>query len=269
MYQIGLFSKMNRITTKTLRHYDELGLLKPAYLDQFTGYRYYTSDQLPRLNKILSLKQMGVSLSDITKMMDNPQGVELFLKLKEQELASQIKETQEKLLNIQSYQKRIRGAMIMKYDPVIKSLPEVIVASMRMIAPDYDYYFHIIPKMGIEMNRLGAVCALPAYCFNIYHDGEYKEKDIDVEVCEAVTDFCESSEMVKFKRISGVDTALCILHKGPYALLSDAYAFAFEWIKDNDYEPVGEPRESYIDGIWNKEDDNEWLTEIQIPIGKR
>ena len=120
--------------------------------------------------------------------------------------------------------------------------------------------------MGEEMERLGAVCAKPEYCFNIYHDGEYKETDIDVEVCEAVVAFCEDSEMVKFKKIQGVDSALCIFHKGPYSTLSEAYRFAFEWIKDNGYDLVSQPRESYIDGIWNKEDASDWLTEIQIPI---
>lgn len=268
MYQIGLFSKMNRITTKTLRHYDEIGLLKPAYIDDFTGYRFYSSEQLPRLNKVLTLKQMGVSLQEIIKIIDDPTGVEVFLKLKEKELEESIRQEQEKLLHVKNYRKRIRGEMLMKYDPVIKSLPEVIVASMRIIAPNYDYYFDIIPKMGDEMRRLGAVCAKPEYCFNIYHDGEYKEKDIDVEVCEAVVDYCEDSEMVKYKKIKAVETAICVLHKGPYSLLPDAYNFTFEWIKDNGYEFIGEPRESYIDGIWNKEDESEWLTEIQIPIGK-
>ncbi len=138
-----------------------------------------------------------------------------------------------------------------------------------MIVPSYDYYFQIIPKMGVEMERLGAVCAKPEYCFNIYHDGEYKESNIDVEVCEAVVEFCKDSEMVKFKKIDAVKTVLCIiLHKGPYFLFPEAYHFAFEWIKDNGYILVGEPRESYVDGIWNKDDENEWLTEIQILISK-
>ncbi|QVK18174.1 MerR family transcriptional regulator [Mycoplasmatota bacterium] len=269
MYQIGIFSKMNRITTKTLRHYDEIGLLKPAYIDDFTGYRYYSSNQLPRLNKILTLKQMGVSLSEILEIIDEPKGVEVFLKLKEQELKEKIKQEQKKLLHVKNYQKRIRGELIMKYNPVIKSLPEVIVASMRMISPSYNYYFEVIPKMGEEMRRLGAVCAMPEYCFNIYHDSEYKETDIDVEVCEAVVEFCDDSEMVKFKKINYVETAVCVLHKGPYSLLREAYNFVFEWIKDNGYEVIGEPRESYIDGIWNTEDESEWLTEIQIPIAKR
>ena len=266
MYQIGQFSKMNRITTKTLRHYDELGLLKPVYVDDFTGYRFYTSEQLPRLHRILGLKQMGLSLAQISILIDDPSAITIYLELREKDLEDRLQEEKKQLTQIKNYQRRLRGEYTMEYEPIIKSLPEVIVASMRFIAPNYDYYFDIIPKMGDEMRRQGAVCSLPEYCFNIYHDMEYKEKDIDVEVCEAVVDYCEDSDIVHYKVIKGVDKALCLLHKGPYSVLPEAYAFAMNWIKANDYELIGEPRESYIDGIWNKEDDSDWLTEIQFPI---
>lgn len=154
----------------------------------------------------------------------------------------------------------------MNYNPVIKKLPGCIVASMRYLAPNYHSYFEVIPKMGDEMRLLGAVCAEPEYCFNLYHDGEFRETDIDVEVCEAVVDFCEDSEMVRFKTIDAVEEAVCVLHKGPYEFLPDAYNFAFEWIDENGYQVVGLPRESYIDGIWNREDASDWLTELQIPV---
>lgn len=259
---------MNRITTKTLRLYDEMELLKPAYVDKLTGYRYYSSEQLPRLNRILTLKQMGMSLVDIKKIIDEENGIDVFLRLKEKELLKNIEEEQIKLSSVRNYMKRLKGELDMIYHPVIKSLPECIVASIRFIAPNYNYYFDIIPKMGKEMHRLGAVCAEPEYCFNIYHDGEYKEENIDVEVCEAVVDYCQDSDTVKFKKLESVKEALCILHKGSYKLFPNAYNFAFEWIKDNHYSVIDLPRESYIDGIWNKDSEKEWLTEIQVPISK-
>lgn len=266
MYRIGLFSKMNRITAKTLRHYDDIGLLKPEYVDDFTGYRYYSGSQIPRLHKIIALKQMGLNLTDIKTVIDEPVSIELFLKLKENELKKKIQEANNQLIQIDNYMKRIQGGISMKYNPVIKSLPEVIVASMRFTAKSYDDYFEVVPKMGEEMSKAGVVCAEPEYCFNIYHDKEYKEKDIDVEVCEAVIDFYEDTDKVKYKRISKVNEAVCVLHKGPYDLLREAYTFTFEWIKNNGYQIIGEPRESYIDGIWNEENEEKWLTEIQIPI---
>lgn len=268
MYQIGLFSKMNRITTKTLRHYDDIGLLKPAFVDELTGYRFYTSEQLPTLNRIIALKQMGLSLKDILTVIDEKSAVEVFLRLKEQELKQHIREDEIKLSHVKNYLKRMKGEFLMNYNPVIKSLPECIVASMRFNADSYEDYFKTIPPMGKEMGRLGAICAEPAYCFNIYHDGEYKSSDMDVEVCEAVVDYCDDSDIVKFKKIDQVNEALCVLHKGPYSDLASAYDFAFQWLNDNGYEIVGPPRESYIDGIWNKDSDNDWLTELQIPMIK-
>ena len=74
---------------------------------------------------------------------------------------------------------------------ILKELPEVIVACMRTTIPSYNELFNIMPSMGREMERLGCVCAVPEYCFNIYHDGGYKEFDIDVEMCEAVTEMME------------------------------------------------------------------------------
>ena len=266
MYQIGLFSKINHITTKTLRHYDELDLLKPEYVDYASGYRYYTSEQLPRLHRILALKQLGLSLGEIKEIIENPVSIELLLKLKEKELAREMRENEQKLSQVRSWLDTIQGGETMHYTALIKELPAVTVASMRTIAPSYDSYFEIVPGMGEEMKRQGAICAKPAYCFTIYHDGEYRDKDIDIEVCESVVRSCKDSDLVQYKKVPREPQAVCVLHKGPYSTIRNAYAFAFQWIRENNREPSGNPRESYIDGIWNRESEQEWLTELQIPI---
>lgn len=152
----------------------------------------------------------------------------------------------------------------MSYEVVLKELPEIIVYSKRMVIPNYDAYFEIIPKIGEEIKAANPdlKCAVPEYCFIIYHDGEYKEKDIDVEFCEAVTSFGKDTETIKFKKMDRVPVAACVYHKGPYSTIGNAYAHLFKWIADNGYTPCEGPRESAIDGIWNKEDENEWLTEL-------
>ncbi|PKM94108.1 MAG: MerR family transcriptional regulator [Firmicutes bacterium HGW-Firmicutes-1] len=267
MFSIGTFSNINKITTKTLRHYDEIGLLKPEFVDPFTGYRYYTSDQLPRLHKIITLKQMGLALNDIKASLNNPESLELFLKLKEQDILNQIGEEQSKLMQIRSYFNLMKGAEFSMYTTVIKPLPEVIVASMRQIVPSYDTFFDLCPNvMAKEMENVGCVCAVPEYCFNIYHDGEYKEHDIDVEICEAISEMKKDTEILKFKVIPEVPLAACALHKGPYETLRDAYSYIFKWIEENQYDILDFPRESFIDGIWNKESNEDWLTEIQVPV---
>ena len=266
MYLIGLFSKINRVTAKTLRHYDEIGLLKPEHVDGETGYRYYTSAQLPVLHRILALKQLGLTLEEIRRVIADPSSVEILLEMKSRELEASIRRERRQLNEVGRWLANLKGENAMQYTVLVKDLPEVIVASMRTTVPSYDTYFDIVPKMGDEMRRQGAVCRTPAYCFTIYHDGEYKDRDIDVEVCEAVQKVCADSEMVKYKTVEGVPEAACVLHKGPYSTLREAYLFVFSWIGENGYTIAGNPRESYIDGIWNKDSKEEWLTEVQVPI---
>ncbi|WP_234121821.1 MerR family transcriptional regulator [Clostridium hydrogenum] len=262
-----MFSKINRITTKTLRHYDEIGLLKPEHVDKFTGYRYYTTRQLPRLHEILALKQMGLSLQNIKEIMDNPKALELFLKLKEEEIKSNIKMEEMKLLQIKNFASISQGSINIMYTPIIKDIPKIIVASIRKTISNYEELYYISKSiMEKELNRLQCEKFKPNYCFTIYHDGEYKETNIDVEVCERVVSKKVGSGPIKFKELDKVEKAVCILHKGSYSKFREAYAFIFNWIEENDYEIIGSVRESYIDGIWNKENENEWLTEIQVPI---
>ena len=70
MLRIGEFSKLSRVSIRMLSHYDDIGLLKPAEIDQFTGYRYYSPEQLPVIGRITALKDMGFSLADIVKMLE-------------------------------------------------------------------------------------------------------------------------------------------------------------------------------------------------------
>lgn len=269
MYRIGMFSKINKVTIKTLRYYDEVGLLKPAYVDNENGYRYYTSEQLPLLHKIIALKQIGFSIDEIIAII-NGRNVALIFKERKKEIESAIVENQLQLSLISHYLDNMKEERDMNYDVVIKELPEVIVYSKRMTIPSYDAYFQIIPSIGEEMKKANPdlKCAVPEYCFIIYHDGEYKESNIDVEFCEAVTQFGKDTSTIKFKQMERVPTAACVYHKGPYKDLGKAYAKLFQWISDNGYTTSDNPRESYIDGIWNKEDEKDWLTEVQIPVYK-
>ena len=270
MYRIGLFSKINKVTVKTLRYYDETGLLNPAYVDPENGYRYYTSTQLPRLHKIIALRQIGFSIDEITAIL-NGRNINVIFNLRKRELEGIIEESNRQLAQITHYLEKMKEDFNMSYEVALKELPEVLVYSKRMVIPNYDYYFEIIPRIGQEVAEAnpGIKCAVPEYCFVIYHDGEYKENDIDVEFCEAVTAFGVDTESIRFKKIERVPTAACVYHQGPYRTIGNAYAQLFKWIDENGYTPSDKPRESYIDGTWNKENEMDWLTELQVPILKK
>ena len=151
---------------------------------------------------------------------------------------------------------------------VLKALPEVIVASMRTTVQDYNAFFEIVPRMGEYMKSVGAVCRTPEYCFTIFHDDEYREEEIDVEICEAVVEPRKDSQTVRFRTIDGASAAACIQHRGPYETLGESYNRLFRWIEENGYVRADHPRESYIDGIWNRDEEAEWLTEIQVPVAR-
>ena len=103
------------------------------------------------------------------------------------------------------------------------------------------------------------------YEFCEYPDGEYKETDIRIRHNEAVTMMGRENEKIRFRILPPVKV-LSIFHKGPYDSIGDAYAYIMKYAEQNNYKPAGLARECYIDGIWNKESPEEWLTEIQLPI---
>ncbi len=266
MYRIGEFSKLTKTTIKTLRYYDEIGLLKPEYVDEENGYRYYSTSQLFSLHKIISLRQIGLSVADTLNVISGD-NVENILLGRKAEIQSFLNEAQNQLARINCILSENEEDLFMNYQVVIKELPECIVYSKRMKLDSYKDYFTVLPALGEAVTKAnpGIKSASPEYCFIVSHDGEYKEKDIDVEFCEAVDRIGNEIEGVVFKKIESVK-AVTVMHKGSYEGLRNAYAFIMKWIEENGYKIIENPRENYIDGIWNKENEEDWLTEIQVPV---
>ncbi|MFN2189447.1 MAG: MerR family transcriptional regulator, partial [Candidatus Promineifilaceae bacterium] len=100
MLKIGEFSRLSEVTVKTLHHYDELGLLRPAHIDRFTGYRYYTVEQLPKIHRIMALKELGLSLEQISSLFQgdvSTEQIQGMLRLRQAEIQQQLREEQKRL----------------------------------------------------------------------------------------------------------------------------------------------------------------------------
>lgn len=266
LYKIGMFAAMNHVSIKTLRYYDEQGLLKPTYVDEINGYRYYIVSQIADLHQILALKNMGFSLDDIRAILKGKSEKELLI-AKKQEILRELAQLTAKLAQVESYLNEEN--LDLSAPVLVKKIPEVIVAAMTERIDTYDALFEVIPKMGEEMERLGCKCAEPNYCFTHYLEEGYKDEQILVEVCEAVAAVKDDSEVMQFKVLPEIKEAACIFHKGSYDTFPKSYEKLLKFIEENEYEICGNVRESYIDGVWNKESVEEWLTEIQIPVCKR
>ena len=264
LYKIGMFAQMNHITIKTLRFYEEQGLLLPAYVDGENGYRYYTMNQMADIQRITALKQAGFTLDDI-KLINQGADTAYLLSTKKAALLKKIAELTSQIAVIDGYLSGPAGTL--DAPVLIRTIPAVTVASMKKRIDSYDELFSLMPEMGAEMERLGCRCALPEYCFTHYLEPGFRDEHILIETCEAVTEKKEDSALVKFRELPEI-TAACIFHKGSYSNFSESYAAILRFIEENGYKICGNIRESYIDGIWNKDREEDWLSEIQIPVSR-
>lgn len=262
LYKIGMFAQINHVTVKALRFYEEQKLLLPAYVDGENGYRYYTMNQMADIQRITALKQAGFTLEEI-KLVNQGADTAYLLASKKAALLKKIAELTSQIAVIDGYLSD--PANTLDTPVLIRKIPAVTVAAMEKRIDSYDELFSFMPEMGAEMERLGCQCALPEYCFTHYLEQGYKEDHILIETCEAVTKKKEDSALVKFRELPEI-TAACIFHKGSYNNFPETYAAILRFIEENGYEICGNIRENYIDGIWNKDREEEWLSEIQIPV---
>ena len=266
--KIGEFSRLMQTTVKTLRHYEQIGLLLPDEVDEATGYRYYRMEQMQRLNAIKDLKSLGFSLDEIKDIYDDDThtpSLEI-LEAKIDDCRRQLRELEQRRLRLAVLADSRKQLLIMEKFS-IQSLPEIIVASHREVVENYDAIGAMcVNIIGPEMQRLGYKCPPPGYCFTIEHDKEYKPKDIDIEYCEQVEEAGEDSAIITFKRLPAVPTALCMKHVGPYDRFYQSYVELFKYAEEQGYQIAGAPRTCYIDGCWNQEDPEKWLSLIQLPV---
>jgi effector-binding domain-containing protein len=271
MIRIGDFSKLSRVSVKTLRYYDEMGLLKPVEVDPFTGYRLYEYSQLSVLNRILTLKDLGFSLEEIGRLLDDGLSVEQMrgmLKLRETEVRQMVQEEAERLERIRTRLRQIEQENGMsKYDVVIKKVDAVKIASVRDVVPLPSEQGGLWQEVGeyLEANRIRPNGA----CFALYHDDEFKERDWDIEVCEPIDGNLSESKRVKVRTLPAIASTACTIHNGGFATIGEAYNAIGKWITDNGYRIVGPCREVYLNPSKNgSQTDPDTVTEIQFPVEK-
>jgi effector-binding domain-containing protein len=270
MFKIGDFSRLSFVTVKALRYYDEIGLLKPVKVDRFTGYRYYSADQLPRLNYIVALKDLGLSLDEIALLVKDSltpaQMRDIFI-LKKAELQQRVTDEQRRLEKVEKLLNTIEqeGAMP-KYQVVLKKVEPMKIASVRDTVPTYHDITMLVEKlMPVFMNHSTSIAG-PFIA--IYHDMEYKEKDIDIESAVPINGDLELPEPINVRNLPGEDTVATTIHRGPYETIGEAYQALMAWCEANGYELAGPDREVYLTSPNDTKNPDEYVTELQQPVRK-
>ena len=262
MLKIGEFSRLSMLTIKALRFYEKEGLLLPARVDQESGYRFYETDQLAAAATIKALRQLDFTVDEIKAHLG---GIPLqdALSRKKAELQQRQSDISARISIINYLLEESK----MKYQTIVKEIDETIVYSEERVLENYSDVTTLVLESAEECLRLNPdiECVSPDYSFCEYLDGEYKESNIRMRYSQAVTRTGIENERIKFRALPATK-ALCIYHKGSYDRLGEAYSFIYNYAEQNGYEIAEFHRECYIDGIWNKEDPEDWLTEIQLPI---
>lgn len=262
MFKIGEFSKLSMLTVKALRFYEKEGLLIPARIDEWSGYRFYEAGQLETAATIKALRQLDFSVEEIKAHLS---GVPLrsALRAKKAELIQRQADISARI-SIINY---LMEESEMKYQAVIKTIGECTVYSEERNLERYSDVTILVLESAQECLRLnpGIECTKPDYGFCEYLDGEYKQSNMRVRYSQAVTKAGVGNERIQF-RVLPETKAICIYHKGAYDRLGEAYAYIYRYALENGYQVAGLHRECYIDGVWNKENIEDWLTEIQLPV---
>ncbi len=270
MYSIGDFSRMSRLSVKTLRFYHEKGLLIPAAVDEQTGYRYYSDDNLLVARLIVALRDMEFSLSDIaTILADREHDVDLV-----EHLERQKKTLVERLTHYRDLVKKIDEVIRMErqsqeIDQMFTALEvqerttePILIAGLRMKGK-YHECGDGFSKIAKEVGRY--ICGKPML---LCYDDEYREEDADFEPCFPIR---------KEVSVSGLDVrrlpncrCVTLVHQGPYDTLNRSYSVALGHARQQGYELAVPSREVYLRGpgmLW-KGNPKKYLTEIQLPIAE-
>ena len=282
MFKIGEFSRLSRVSVRMLRHYDQLGLLTPSQTDPFTGYRYYSAQQLPRLNRILALRELGFSLEQIAGMLDDDISTEQLLgmlKLKRAEVEEQVKSEQERLRQLEGRIRQMSETPTYEaYDVIVREVEPELAATYREVAADDDRIQGMFDMVETYVARFeGARADKPP--FSIYYDDDYREQHIDAEIAVPLKYAIPENELIRVRQLPRLPNVACVVHVGEYSDIYQAYNSLLAWIDANDYQMTGPIREVYLrygaDGLDFElpathltNDKYEYVTELQLPVSR-
>ena len=266
MLKIGEFARLVDVPVKTLRYYDEIGLFKSDHIDEQTGYRFYSFEQLPRLNRLLALKDLGLSLSQIDHMLQEDLSADQLrdmLLQKQVELEDHARDIRERIARVGARLSLIEMEDKMPdYEVVIKTVDPVLVASSQEAIPDYET---IGPVMGRLYNGVAAHI--------VKHKGQFAGPGITVwhenlkaEATLPIKKTIPEGDGVKVHELPG-DQMACLIHHGGFEGFPRAYQAGVQWIEANGYEITGPNREVYLQFRPDGNPEN-YVTEIQFPVAK-
>ena len=271
MYSIGEFSKIGSVTTKTLRYYDEIGLLPPAYVDEESHYRYYNTEQVEVILLINELKQYDLKLEQIKAILEKDDLALLahFLEERVHELENEIDANLRLKASIEKKMQHIQlGGKMM--DKISKFVVEAkVFEPMQVIGKvatiEITQMGKVLGDVFAELYQGGLRPAGPVMTF--YHDESFEPQHATIEVCVQIEDTEVARANDKVKTLQPGMCAICT-HVGPYDQLGGAYAAILKWMEENGYKTASAPFDIYMNDPQVVKNPEELITKVCFPITK-
>ena len=274
MFRIGEFAQIAQVSSRQLRFYDQIGLLQPAHTDTQTGYRYYSIRQLPRLNSILALKELGLSLEQIGPLLKDQLSVAdlrgmLIMKRAQAEQALQAEEV--RLRHIESRIAQIdKYGAIEGYDVVAKSVPALPFLSLRCSCSGMDDVAQMLGRVaedGARQIRAGLRDKLI-----VVSRSEAESDALDLEIGYSlrrpsnVGVRIAGDRVLAASELPAVETMAAIVRQGTNVESHAAFGAIGTWIEANNYEIAGPCREVFLEPVTGPPGIEGALVEIQFPV---
>jgi DNA-binding transcriptional MerR regulator/predicted transcriptional regulator YdeE len=270
MLNIGEFARLGQVSPRMLRHYDEIGLLKPKRVDRHTGYRSYEVAQLRRLHRLLALRDLGFSLEQVRPVLDDEPPVEQLrgmLRLHQAQIQQDVAEELGRLCRVEAHLRSLEGSVAMSsLDVVVKTTDPVRIAEASDVAPGFGHenlspLFHrLVPRV---LAHLAATSARPGILVAWYEepaDDGSVVVHVGFDIGDQAVPEGDGVRIIELPRIN----VASVLHRGAMDNIESTYEALIRWMEDSGYQLAGPSRELYHE--WNEEDPERSVTELQMPV---
>jgi DNA-binding transcriptional MerR regulator len=274
MFQIGEFSKIAQVSGRLLRYYDEIGLLSPEFTDPQTGYRHYSARQLPRLNRILVLKELGLSLEQIAPLLEQDTSAEAFrgmLALRKAQIEQSLQEELARLRVVEARLQQIEDhGQVQEPDVVLKSVPAQQFLAVREMLPGMDAVRRLVQGIRAVVPRTVGPHNLGSMAV-VIHSPIFDPEALDVEIGYLLTGKApkpirlSGERLLTTSELPAVATMATLVHVGPLKECHRTYGLLGQWIEQQQWQIIGKGREILMQ-LPESEKSEEVVFEIQLPV---
>ncbi len=276
MFRIGEFSKIAQVSGRLLRYYEEIGLLKPEFTDPQTGYRFYSARQLPRLNRILVLKELGLSLDQVARLLDEHTStaeIRGMLALRKAQIEQAVQEERERLRFVETRLQQIdTQGHLNEPDVILKAIPAQPFLSLREVMSGMEAIRRTVQKIStvvpakLGANNLNNIAL-------IIHSPVFDPQSLDIEIGYLLHGSAPSilklseEQILTGHSLDAVETMATLVHVGRIDERHVVYGTLGTWVEQNNWQICGEMREIMMQ-LPVRGPEDEAVIEIQIPVSR-